>query len=201
MRKLFIIAIALCLLAAPLAASAFNLADYDLDSMMPLFDSMSRAFESESASPATNDNPNFIWLSLFYYGTNFSGSNPDAEFTGDYLYASLPSDTVLGVAQAMFYGLRYLPEIPQYLTEWDDILYEPAADRLFFMQSDMGESYTEIDMITRDELGRLMVTVGMYWYDYEADEAVFMDDLTFVLDDNPSDTSPYYQAIVSVGRG
>ena len=197
MKRIALLLLALAMMAAPALAGP-SIADPEIERLSPLFDSITRAFDDGDAGPADNDNPAFIWLSLFYLETNYGESVKGAVLTEDYLYVALPHRAVLEAAQAMFYGLQSLPPIPSFLTEWDSVMYDAGSDAYHFMLSDMGCSFTRIDDVSRNGDGLIRVEVGYYAGGEEED---FMDALTFLLDENPAEGSAYRYAIVSVGRG
>lgn len=198
MKKVLVTILALCLcLSSVVFADEFEGQETDplVGAMLPMFDSITRIFDSEDAQPLDNDNPSYLWGSLYLLSVNWCYGDTDATVT-DFDIA-LPADKVLAFAQAMFYGLQSLPPIPDDMAA--SISYDEANDAYVFGLSDAGNTYVSIDDIFTTEDGSVMVTVGEY--EYGEDDGVYLDSLTFVLEENPSGTVPYYYSIVSVGRG
>lgn len=198
MKRLLVLLLVLCFGLAP-AAMADELEGQETDPligiMLPMFDSITRIFDSEDAQPIENDNPAFIWGSMYLLAVNWCYDDPDAIITDRDI--ALPTDKVLTYAQAMFYGLQSLPPVPEVMAA--SVAYDESTGMYTFGLSDAGDSYVAIDGIIQSVDGPVMVIVGEY--EYGEEEGTLIDSLTFVLEENPSGSVPYYYSIVSVGRG
>lgn len=198
MKKLLAVLLLLCLGVMPMAMAdeiEGQTTDPLVAALLPMFDSIARIFDSEDAQPLEIDNPSYVWGAVYLLAVNWCTEDPRAVMTDVDL--SLPADAVLTYAQVMFYGLQSLPAIPEDMAA--SVAYDAANDAYVFGLSDAGDEYVAIDGILPMDDGSIMVTVGQYAYGDEMDEHI--DSLTFVIQENPAGTAPYYYSIVSVGRG
>jgi len=185
--------------AAPTPAPEQPLPEEDVDGMvqdmMPILDSIVRTIGIEGEGQYDPQDEGCFWYVLQQMGVNWGQTHPLYEKEGDTII--LPRQVMQEFASAAFYEYDDLLPVPEYLAE--SVAYDEGLDAYRLAPSDMGDSYTELESVTRDG-DRLNVTVALYVGDGE-----LLGHVDFVLISNPysdgiTDPTYYYSVVDAVAR-
>ncbi len=168
----FLVSTACCAELAWATQSVPLTTEEKLERMIPVLDSLARSIKTddENTSPYTSLTSEFLWSQLYYLGANWSEVNELISKSSEQI--SIPAAVMLDYAQASFYGLEQLPEIPDSLAGL--IRYDEAAAAYVLMPYDeqeispvstndlFEETYIVLERYATDAAGDLVVGFGLY---------------------------------------
>ena len=125
--------------------------------MIPVLDSLARNMGIEGEVAYDANDALFFWTQLYLHGVNWSFDNPLVQQSDNQIV--IPASVIQEYAEAAFYGMIGMPEIPEGVTE---IRYDAATDSYVLEPSDMGETSITIERYATDAEGNLLVGVGLY---------------------------------------
>lgn len=163
-----------------------------LNGMQAVYDSCVRALTSmpEEARFYDKTDPMFFWEVLYHMCANFSELHPLGELSGaQYI---LPAVGMHEFADACFFGLEELPEIPP---QTFDIVYDEETETYHIGMSDAGDAYAEPMGYATNAAGNIEATIAWKTLGEEAEaggeDRIFVFEL--VPNENAADGEPVFQ--------
>lgn len=135
--------------------------------MLPVLDSLTRNMGIEGEVAYSAADAEFFWTQLYLYGENWASLDPQVKLENGSLI--VPSSVMWDFAKASFGDFTETLTIPEGFT---GIRYDVAADAFVLTIEESTQfTYIVIERYATDADGHLLVSVGLYAYAEQADEA------------------------------
>lgn len=131
----------------------------DMEGMLPILDSITRATGIEGELSYAPEDAAFFWQVLYLMGNNWGDTHPFIEPAKDGV-TTIPTQVMEEFAGAAFSTYKELPAIPKSMNS--SISFDAEKDAYILSPSDMGSTQTKINNISVAQDGVVSVTVGLY---------------------------------------